>query len=92
MVTFSAINNFGTYSCTVTNSAGEMGTGNVTIMQGSKFTTSNLIQHVIDTIHIIWLVRGDTVIFVESLKKALRINFHGLNFMTVQGHGMALHA
>ena len=37
MVTFSAINDFGTYSCTVTNSAGEMGAGNVTITQGCKF-------------------------------------------------------
>ncbi len=39
MVTFSTVNNFGTYSCTVTNSAGEVGTGNVTITQGCKFTT-----------------------------------------------------
>ena len=40
-VTFSTANDFGTYSCTVTNSAGEVGTGNVTITQGCKFTTSN---------------------------------------------------
>ena len=37
LVTFLAMNDFGTYSCTVTNSAGETGTGNVTITQGCKF-------------------------------------------------------
>ena len=40
-VTLSTANDFGTYSCTVTNSAGEVGTGNLTITQGCKFTTSN---------------------------------------------------
>ena len=38
LVTFSVTNDFGTYSCTVTNGAGEVGTGNVTITQGCKFT------------------------------------------------------
>ena len=41
LVTLLAVNDFGTYSCTVTNSAGEVGRGNVTITQGCKFTTSN---------------------------------------------------
>ena len=40
-VTFSTVNDFGTYSCTVMNTAGEMGTGNLMITQGCKFTISN---------------------------------------------------
>ena len=39
LLTFSADNDFGTYSCTVTNSDGEVGRGNVTITQRCKFTT-----------------------------------------------------
>ena len=40
VMTFSTVNDFGTYSCTVMNSGGEMGTGNLTITQGCKLTTS----------------------------------------------------
>ena len=38
LLNFSSVNDFGTYSCTVTNNAGEVGRGNVTITQGCKFT------------------------------------------------------
>ena len=48
LVTFSIVNDFGTYSCTVTNTAGEVGTGNVTITQGCKFTTINHVHQLTD--------------------------------------------
>ena len=44
MLNLSTVNDFGVYSCMVTNSAGEVGRGNVTITQGCKFTTSKLIE------------------------------------------------
>ena len=47
-VTFSTVNDFGTYSCTVMNTAGEVGTGNITITQGCKFTASNHVHQVTD--------------------------------------------
>jgi hypothetical protein len=42
LLSLSVVTDFGTYSCTVTNSAGEVGTGNVTITQGCKFTTQTM--------------------------------------------------
>ena len=43
LLNFLSVDDFGTYSCTVTNNAGEVGRGYVTITQGCKFTISYLI-------------------------------------------------
>ena len=38
LLNLSADTDFGTYSCTITNTAGEVGRGNVAVTQGCKFT------------------------------------------------------
>ena len=42
LLNISAVTDFGTYSCMVTNGAGEVGRGNITIEQGCKFVTINI--------------------------------------------------
>jgi hypothetical protein len=39
LLNFSTVTDFGTYSCMVTNIAGEVGRGNITIKQRCKFVT-----------------------------------------------------
>ena len=65
LITFSTANDFGTYSCTVTNTAGEVGRRNITITQGCKFTTINHVHQVTD------LVKAEHAYGTNSLSTGL---------------------
>ena len=72
LLDLSVVTDFGTYSCTVTNSAGEVGTGNLTITQGCKFIISNLVHYVPDII----IVKVEKIFVYSILLINSALQFH----------------
>ena len=44
LLNLSVVHDYGTYSCTVTNSAGQVGTGNVTVEQLRKYPCRHILH------------------------------------------------